>query len=224
MTAFLKSATAPPTPGTTMDILHMGANGHLRTTSSVDTRSVSGYSRTKPPVIASYAWTNQGAATAIDDNGILMRAPAVAGDNLRVFDRVVPATPWTIVAMIHSLHITQNFVASGMCLREASSGKVITWQFARNNITFDKYTNVTTLSANYKAATLNCYGPIWLGLTDNGTNIIATIGTHPSAMETFDTRSRTDFMAGGPSHVGYVCNSNNATYGVAQHIISEIQS
>jgi hypothetical protein len=79
-----------------------------------------------PPVDGDYSWANQGGASVSTTNGgIILTAPAVAGQNMRVRYKSSPAAPYVLTAafQFQGTPAAAN-AAAGILFRQASDGKL----------------------------------------------------------------------------------------------------
>lgn len=185
--------------------------------------------RLKPPVIGAFTWVNQGTATVTDTNGMTVLAtPNVSsGENLRLLVKSTPSTPYTVTACIlpQSPIYTSNgsYAQFGLCWRDSSSGKIITYGWGMQNyplsFSYDQWTNYTTISANQFQYTTPMFAPFWIRLTDNGTTRLAEIGSSDGIVFTpvHTPVARTTFIT--PDQVGFFANSWKTSNGL-QRVIS----
>lgn len=81
--------------------------------------------RLTPPVLADFTPVNQGTATALQTkDGIFASAPAVVGENLRLWQMAAPVAPWTITAAWIPNIPLKAFIGLGIFLRDNGTGRV----------------------------------------------------------------------------------------------------
>lgn len=181
---------------------------------------------TPPPAAwTGYTWTNQGGGTltARTNGSSTFSCASQNGDNLRMFLKNYPGTPWTITAgCITSTYGQNNNNRCGLCIYDGT--KVVDWSFYSNNAAdgvagpcfiAGKWTNVTTYSANY---TLNTgynilstplMSPmIFLRLQDTGSLRVFSISNDGLNYMTVLSQANNDFIA-SPTKLGFYVNSNN---------------
>lgn len=156
---------------------------------------------------ADFSWDNQSTSTVTDQNGTLvLRAPAVTGENCRVLYTDVPATPYSAIACVSAFApCNTNFPNAGFGFRESGTGKLHLLALSIESLETGpklavyKYTTPTNFSAASvtRVALLSDVSRFWIRVTDDGTNLIFEIG--PDGMNWIQIWSevRTNFMAGG---------------------------
>lgn len=111
-----------------------------------------------PPVVSNFTWVNQGTATAVDRDGILLELPDATA-NVRSLVQSTPGSTYTCTMGFDLRITTQAYFGVGIVIRESSTSKLIT-AFIRtetagnHSLVFqaDKWTNNTTFSAAYAAS------------------------------------------------------------------------
>lgn len=174
------------------------------------------------PALSNFAWINQGTATAAENgDGIYLLAPAVSGDNLRVLKKSAPATPYTITAMILPMYYPQNYNQCGLCWRQSSDGKLVTFDVSNNGglkLETLKFNGPSSFNAAYTQIGFNYICPIWLRIADDGTNRITSWSLDGYNFMQVYSVGRTDFMTA--DEVGFYANSCNGTYPAAIKLLS----
>ena len=167
------------------------------------------------PVDGDFAWVNQGDASVdAAHGGIAIVAPTNASLNLRLRVKSAPATPYTITALV----VPQPFVAtdyeSGLCFRQSSDGKIHALQLGPSTTGRDafsiKFTNPTTFSATYTNLGVPD-GPMWLQISDNGTNRICRVSLDGQNFTQLHSIGRTDFLTA--DQVGFYCRATSPNGG-----------
>lgn len=151
------------------------------------------YPLTKP-VDGDFSWVNQGTSTVTTtQGGITLTPEANGGANIRIRTKTAPATPYTITVCMIGQWGTAGFWGIGW--RESSSGKLHNIYVGNGLFNIHKWTNPTTFAANY--TTVAYYflpTPIWLRITDNGTNRICSASADGQNYWVMHTIGRTDFI------------------------------
>lgn len=177
---------------------------------------------TDPSLASISTWVNQGGASVSTTNGgILLSAPAAAGDNIRLRVKTAPATPYKITAMLKGFGAV-NAANVGLAFRESGSGKIalamlggaftgkLTSAPALASITF---TNPTTFNAVYVSNNFPEFPlqmpPAFLRIEDDGTNRIISISSDGINFMAYHTVIRTDFLTA--DQVGFFVNSVSST-------------
>jgi hypothetical protein len=147
------------------------------------------YAIVAPPALASFTWLNQGTATAQNNNAgaIMMSMPNGGGfptTNWRVLYLAAPATPYTLVAYLHSLNFFEagSAATTGLYFYDSSSGKLIgletlylpgttvSWRVQRLNSATSDNTSVYA-SLTMQGSHLGFGGGAWGRLRNDGTTL-----------------------------------------------------
>jgi hypothetical protein len=176
-----------------------------------------------PPVDGDFAWVNQGAASvSTTKGGIFVQGTADGSASLRCRVKTAPATPYTITACFLPLVPAIDFAAVGLLFRQSSDGKIATFQLTHNvNWALDanKFTNETTFSAQYVSRSQKTmHSPLFIRISDNGTNRICSYSTDGQNFVAVHTVGRTDFLTA--NQVGFFLNSQQTTQAPAATLLS----
>ena len=99
----------------------------------------------------SWAWVNQGGATATFVNKRLkLASPSSATANKRIIKQTLPSGNWVYRATVAREGVTGTNVEVGMCLRENATGKLLTFNLGESGgewIWVARWTDATTFSA-----------------------------------------------------------------------------
>jgi hypothetical protein len=180
-----------------------------------------------PPVLADFAWINQGGATAVNTyGGVYLSAPAGAGDNVRLLKKAAPGTPYTITAAFIPNLSHLNYSQCGLAFRESGSGKLSNWQIMHDSqwkFVATKMNSPTSFNANYAQATIDDQpSVVWFRIQDDGANRIVSYSRDGVSWKVTHTIGRTDFLTA--DEVGFFGNAVNATYSVEIWLIHWVQS
>lgn len=181
-----------------------------------------------------YSWVNQQTATTVTtQGGVVLKsaAPAGAGDNINLRVKTAPSTPYTVTAAFIPLLYPTNQTSCGLVFRESGTSRIIFFRLMFDNTTttktdlvlsVDKYTNPTTISANYKVASANIFKSplIWLRVADNGTNLTFSYSNNNIDYTSFFSAARNNFFTTGPNQVGYAINSNTTSGNAIMTLLS----
>jgi hypothetical protein len=178
------------------------------------------YRITRPPLISTLTWLNQGTGSATEANGYLvMDAPAVNGNQIRALMKATPSTPYKAIFKLISMKQGANFNQCGTLWRESSSAKIVSASLGNfgngtfPNLNVNKYTNETTFSASYTTDIAMMIGPeIWIKMEDDGSNRSVSWSLNGTDWVLKHSVGRTDFIT--PDQYGPYVNSNNATWPV----------
>lgn len=128
------------------------------------------------PVNGSFAWNNQaGATVSTVAGGVVLVAPASAGDDIRSREIAYPAAPFTLTIKFNVTMDGSNFANAGISLRDSGTGKLVTFGLGTNNgiVIGVNYWNTVTSFASSPRGTSFAAGPapfMSLRLIDNATN------------------------------------------------------
>lgn len=179
------------------------------------------------PVLADFTAVNQGSATISDARGTLeVVAPTSSGDNLRIWKKTAPATPYTITAALLPTMPGVNFFVAGIGWRQSSDGKIISHALSYSStwgIRTEKWNSPTSYNAAYVTFPLGFNGPLlWLRIRDDGTNRLTYISNDGQNWIQIHSVGRTDFLTA--DEVGFFLNINNTSYQAALNLMSWQQS
>jgi hypothetical protein len=143
--------------------------------------------RLTPPSSASFTWVNQGTSTVADTKGMMVLSPqsSASADSLRCLVKTAPATPYEItVAMmgVNPIYTNNSAIGQfGICWRESSSGKILTYGWGTTNypltFSYGQWTNYSTLSTNVYQYTAPIMSPLWVRFSDDGTNRMVKVSS-----------------------------------------------
>jgi len=176
-----------------------------------------------PPSSGDFTWVNQGTATVADTKGILVvTAPSHASaDGLHCLVKSAPATPYKITVGFLAqdpLYLNAwNVPQFGVCWRESSSGKLLTYGWGSSNypklFLYAWWTNETTLQGsqyNFSAPTM---APYWVRFGDDGTYRTVEISSDGfNWVPVQPPQGRTVFLT--PNQVGLFANNWKTSYGI----------
>jgi hypothetical protein len=166
------------------------------------------------PVDSGFSWVNQGSATLTTTYGnMLLYAPASATNSNRIRIKTAPSTPYVIEAGMTVQATKSNFFGGGLCFRQSSDSKLVTFGVAggaSNNMAEAKWTNETTFSADYTLSPDPNPGDwdLWIRIADNGTNRIVSWSPDGLTWTDLHTVGRTDFLTA--DQVGFYANPSNS--------------
>lgn len=178
-----------------------------------------------PPPTGGWTWDNQGSSTIVFTHGPgLMVAATNAGDQIRVQYRTAPVVAYTITARIqgdwscaNGGSLSTRRCGAGLALSD-STGKYVTFTYLNDIIDSGnwvvqtyKNTNATTL---FTGAYNSLQNPSLLSAVslsykflqisdDLTTNLTFRLSIDGETWQQFDQRSRTDFLASGPTRVAW---------------------
>jgi hypothetical protein len=167
------------------------------------------------PVTADFAWINQGTAAVDDSRGFTRFSLPSASTSLRIRKKAAPATPYQ-VDMMMEYEDNSGSKYGGLIFRDGG-GKLHTFHCipTTNNCQIVNFSDPTTFSSNPGNTTLRgsivgTLQPIWMRIRDDGTNLKFTASRDGRNYFTEMSISRTSFMAGGPTEIGFFGNVDSA--------------
>jgi hypothetical protein len=183
------------------------------------------YNLTAPPVYSAWSWLNQGTATGGDVTGlgVYLRAPAVAGTNLRVLKRALGAAPWDIhFCALEAMYPSGN-TRSGIALYESTTGKLTTLgpsQDASRNV--DHWNSTTSFASGGMPFNSNIVarGPlVFWRIRNDGTNLIYYVSMDGVNWVQIGTEPITAFFTTAATDAGFFIDSEGNSYDVLLTVI-----
>jgi hypothetical protein len=172
------------------------------------------------PVLADYAWLNQGASVVTDVRGSLdMTIPQVGGLNLRVLVKTAPATPWTVEAWIAGTGLGINFVTHGMCFRQTSDGRLVSLAQRLNQLNMIKYNSPTSGNLTYATFGTNTM-IVGFRLADDGVDRISLTSADGVNWIELHSVARLDWLTAGADQVGFYADGESPTIAPALRLLS----
>jgi len=162
-------------------------------------------------------WLNQGSATVSDGvTGICIDAPSSGGSaNLVGRYGAAPSTPYTLTVLIAAARNAANGNSFGIGWYDGTAKlHVLSFANVSSQLLFqvNKWTNVTTLSANDFASSVNSYAqPLWMQIKDDGTTVsFAYSQDGGSFLTLFSVAKSSGFLgATGYSNIVFFVNPQN---------------
>lgn len=127
------------------------------------------------PVSGDFAWINQGGASvAAASGGFHLNAPADAGINLRIRKRAAPSTPYKIeVAFLAKLYPAESSHVCGVCFRQSSDGKLVSFHVTQGLLHqvnyYDSPTALNTGNVFSVTSNMAFNSLMWYRFGDDGT-------------------------------------------------------
>lgn len=165
------------------------------------------------PPSSGWSWTNQGSATVSVNGDIVLTAPAVSGNNSRLYLRSLSPGAYTLVARIAPCLMGVNNSKAGLCLYETSSQKTVLFGFGYEGYYTAQVILLNNPSSYASAPTAVSFPfqPVFLKIVDDGvTNRTYSISTDGRSYLQLLSHSRTTW--GTPDKIGIQAASENATY------------
>lgn len=162
-----------------------------------------------PPVIADFAWTNQGSSTLTDTHAFAyLVAAAGSNPNLRLAHKAQPTKPYKIDVLFALASRTAGSQLGGVFWRDSAGGGLVVVQTNNNNtLVISKYSSPTVLSANYQSVALSNYvvnAHFFLRIEDDNTNRIVSISPDGFNWLVAHSVGNTDFITA--NQVGFLAN------------------
>jgi len=166
------------------------------------------------PNSASFSWDNQGAASIATVNGRdVLTSPT--GSVFR--GRTVPATnPMFVKARLSAATVVGGNSSIGLCISDGT--KLVAWEamttFGGGGMRSGKWTSSTAgFNATYLNFSTVIFGTtaIWLGLQDDGTNIIFWMSQNGVDWIKMESRARLDWLASLTTIGWYYSNQSGQT-------------
>jgi hypothetical protein len=180
-----------------------------------------------PPVLSSLSWLNQGSASAAYNAGgaLYMGMPGPPGNSLAMLYKSAPgSTPWslTIGLGINASNGLDVYYAAGVAVRESATGKIIMLACgdlsgASNGpeIGLEYYNSPTSFGSHSLGPIQSVLPtPLWLKVTNNGTNLVWGTAIDGQNFKQFARQSLTSFFSTGPNQAGIAINANSTSTSV----------
>ncbi|OQB32254.1 MAG: hypothetical protein BWY07_02013 [Candidatus Hydrogenedentes bacterium ADurb.Bin170] len=182
-----------------------------------------------PVVDADFAWVNQGGATVTTNSkgAVVIYAPPNSGDQLRCRVKAYPAAPFSIVMGFMPILVQANFFNCGLIIRDSAGGACASFGLGASNGAFSvggiKWNSVSSYNSNYYSIGLSPhFGMQFLKYTDDNTNRVISYSADGEVFVDIFSVGRTDFLT--PNQIGFMCDTNNTTYGSTIAVYSWLQS
>ena len=168
------------------------------------------------PNLTGYGYTNQGSSTVTTTTGnAVMTAPAQASDNLRIFAKNIPSTPFTYTLGVIQTGPGLNNLRAGLVITDGT--KCVDLAIFGNSpflLINGKWTTVSAYSANYAMLSgTSCVIPggslIYLRLNDDGSTRTWSFSMDGKNFVTVSTNGHTDFLTA--TKIGFFVNPNSGT-------------
>jgi hypothetical protein len=181
---------------------------------------------TAPPT-GVWSWLNQGTATITEaKDALVLYAPANGNTNdLKMREKVTPATPYTMTAYLRGGPVNKNNHQWGVFLRQAGAGtgtgRIMAFFNGQSQASvaipgLDIYiadiAGATSAYGTFYRA-VNIMAPVnWFRIADDGTNITFSISVDGQNWVALITQSRLTYLLQGPDRIGFFYHpSNSAT-------------
>lgn len=164
------------------------------------------------PVNADFSWVNQGAATvSTARGGVYLHNEGHAGESMSMRIKTIPTAPF-VVTMACQIHmIAMSDLHCGMCLRETSSGKIVTNSAYSTGFVQYKYSGSTSFAGQYntKALPRGYSGLHWFRIEDDGTNRITSVSDNGVTFQVLHSVGNTDYITA--DQIGFYVNAKAAS-------------
>jgi hypothetical protein len=165
--------------------------------------------------MAAWTWLNQGSSTDnITNSWVSLAVPSNAGGsvNVRGLYRSAPSPTYTFAAKMSFIGVLGNYIASGLMLRESSSGKLITFgpgYRGPQEIDVGYWNSATSFNSLPLSGYAQSFMPMYFRITNDNTNFIFQISREAIAWVTVATLGKNAFFAGAADGVGFGVYTEN---------------
>jgi hypothetical protein len=166
------------------------------------------------PVVSSFAWVNQGSATATDRSyGISMASPFSSGDSFRMLTKAAPSTPYEVRIRFAETRCMLNNVANVFGWRDSSSGNIqpvsVYYGVApgENRLAVFNFSSPTAFVSTQVSPVAQSHRLQWIRLRDNGTDRFVDTSADGDEWVLFASFGRTSYIT--PDQVFFGLNVNN---------------
>lgn len=165
------------------------------------------------PSLASFSWLNQGSATAVENVGIRLTAPASGSDSFRILYKVYGGSaPKTLVGCFSAGARLSNYATSFIGVRDSSTGRFTILGPLHNSssrVEVVNYTTVNTYNGTPYGGDWIPGRPWWFSIYDDAINLYFSIGYDGVTWAEVYRVARTSFLTGGPDQFMFGSNSSN---------------
>lgn len=150
----------------------------------------------EPPVLADFAWVNQGTSTITDETGYLtLKAPAGTGENYRLLVKGY-TTPKKVTACFRTFMCNDNYNHLLLGFRNSSASRLLFAAHANASLLHAWRANSpTSFNALVATQTVFRHDPlIWMQVEDDGTTLYCRMGMDGRNWYTIYSEARTAFV------------------------------
>lgn len=171
-----------------------------------------------PPPTSGWSWEQQGTSSETQAKNIiylLLAANGGAGARLRFRYRTAPSTPYTLTVAMTAVAAIASDIHAGMALyfRQSSTGKIVQFRvITQPSIGVFKWDSATAFNSTYVGSgvkTMFMGSPLWMRISDDGTNRVCSYSTDGFNFLTIHTVGRTDFLTA--DQIGWGAEMSNST-------------
>lgn len=169
-----------------------------------------------------FAWINQGGASVSATNGgIKLIAPAGAGNNLRIYKKSAPATPYTLTLLMSYEGHNQDFNNAGLILRESATGKVAcisAVHYTTAQISAQRFGSPTGAATQINTKNMVCrhHPYMYVRFVVDGTNVKYHVSVDGGiTYYEMATELKTVSFTTAPDEYGIYAEANSGTYASA---------
>jgi parallel beta-helix repeat protein len=166
-----------------------------------------------PPKASNWTWVNQGGATRTDYDGSLGLVVPADGTqfNLRALVMSLPSVPYTLEVCLAVDGSQENYMTSGVLVRESSTGKMISISNPLYNgtLAIDRWNSATSYnSSSFQAGSMNYrfWPQVWYKIVNDNTNHVFSLSSDGKNWRTVLTESKTAFLATN-NQIGFFGNT-----------------
>jgi len=176
-----------------------------------------GVGLTTPPSTG-WSWVNQVSSTVTtnSDGSITMGTTVNAGvDSLQMRLRAAPATPWTVTALCAITAALTGFPGFGLVLYESATTKCEGFLVPRGTspgtVMITRFNSPTSFNANQGTGAVG--NPVWLQISNDGTNLIFRASTDGRVFVKIWSEAQAAFFTTAPDNVGFGLDADNLVSG-----------
>lgn len=207
---------SPPTPASG-DVWFPNDSYYLyRYSGSAEVPWGPSYPFTDPALSGLNTWVNQSTGSLVTTNGgltLIGKAVNLANDS-QAYVKTAPATPYTITAayLFNSYNSGSGAQHGGLAWRDSGTGKLVSVAIASTNagvkLSVLKWNSPSSASTTYTEGFVRMGSPIWMQISDDGTNRIVRISTNGNDWVEIHSVGRTDFLTADQVGI-FVTDSTN---------------
>lgn len=198
-------------------VLDTATDPFLRT-SAASTGSSGFYPDFVTPVLADFAWVNQGSAVVDDTGGpIYLDGTQQAGESVHLLKQATPgSTPYTVTIALLAHLPRVNYRQVGLMLRESATAKLIGLSAAFDSgylIHVYKWNSPTSFSGtSFSSEELGAFAQlVWFRVTNDGVNLTYYWSLDGRHWIQLYQAAKNAFFTTGPDEVGFFVNAASNT-------------
>lgn len=183
------------------------------------------------PVLADFAWVNQGISALLTQTGFAITLTVPSGDtgeNLHICKKALPGgTSWTAEMLFRPIVLpSQSTVSLGLALRESATGKIVGFCVKYDgSVQVYGWSNPTTYGGYSQLSIANpgsliSSGWVRFRVARSGSDLVFSTGNGFASAIPFGTLAVNGFLTTAPDEVGFFVNPYGSSLNVGVTVLS----